>query len=84
MTDRVHARMQAMQAPTSDPLLDRPFTPPGVHQLQTPNHSMLSCSQRRKRPVVIARPQKPFLKDGFRGLGGHAPRLADLSARVLR
>jgi hypothetical protein len=34
---------------------------------------MLSLSESRKRPVVIARPQKPSLKDGFCGLGGHAP-----------
>jgi hypothetical protein len=76
--------MQAMQAPTSDPLLDRPSTPPGVNQLQPPNHPMLSCSQRRKRPVVIARPQKPSLKDGFCGLGGHAATVAPPASQVVR
>jgi len=73
-----------MQAPTSDPLLDRPLAPPGFDHLQTPDHPMLSCSQGRKRPIVVARPQKPSLKDGFYGLGGHAATVTPPASRVVR
>jgi hypothetical protein len=45
---------------------------------------MLSLSESRKRPVVIARPQKPSLKDGFCGLGGHAATVAPPASRVAR
>lgn len=80
MADEIHTRMQRVQAPTSDPLLDCPVAPPRLPQLQTPNHPMLSLRERRKGPIVIARPQNSSLKEGFCGLGGHAPRLARLGA----
>jgi hypothetical protein len=45
---------------------------------------MLSGGQRCKGTIIIARPQKPSLKDGFCGLGGHAATVTPLASRMVR
>jgi len=68
----VDASMQAMQSPDADPSIDFFLGPTRLQQLPPPHHPVLTPRELAQPAVISARPQKPFFRTGFCGLGGHA------------
>jgi hypothetical protein len=73
-----------MQAPGAESNLNRFSRQTSLQELPPSDHPVLLVGQLRQPAVVSARPQKTVMNKGSCGLGGHAPRLAGLVARVAR
>ncbi len=52
MSYRIHAGVNSIEAPSRQPVLDRPAPDPELQQLPQTNHAVLSLSQGRQRPLA--------------------------------
>jgi hypothetical protein len=74
VSDGVDPAVQGMEAPGSNPAIDRFFTEAGGKKLLSPDDPLLTPRQLGQRPIVAASPPEPVFRKGWRGLGGeHGP-----------
>jgi hypothetical protein len=84
MPNEVDAGVQPMHSPSANPLLDSPSSKPNLFKLTSADHPVLPLRDLSQPPVIIASPRKNIFRMTFRGLGGHAPKVARNIARVAR